>query len=143
MTPKWTNYGTGIPIVGKEITPTNVTGSSCLINFRGTNKIPTLTMLAHSEEGEHNFSHNATFVDKDNRPTYEIESGSYREISGKVKNIKKSQFKGHKEKFEKITYISKIGIYDEQKNLIAVATLANPVKKREGRDFTFKLRMDF
>ena len=33
--------------------------------------------------------------------------------------------------FGKQTFISKIGIYDEQQNLIAVASLANPVKKKE------------
>ena len=37
-------------------------------------------------------------------------------------------------KFEKIVYISKIGVYDDQKNLIAVAKLARPVKKSEDRE---------
>ena len=41
------------------------------------------------------------------------------------------------------SFISKIGIYDEKKNLIGVAKLATPVKKTEERDFTFKLKLDF
>jgi hypothetical protein len=45
--------------------------------------------------------------------------------------------------FKKITYIRKIGIYDENKNLIAIANVAEPVKKTEDRDLTFKLRLDF
>ena len=44
--------------------------------------------------------------------------------------------------FKKQTYISKIGIYDENKNLIGVAKLATPVKKTEERDLTFKLKLD-
>ena len=44
--------------------------------------------------------------------------------------------------FEKTTYISKIGIYDENENLIAVAKPATPVKKTAERDFTFKLKLD-
>jgi hypothetical protein len=36
-----------------------------------------------------------------------------------------------------------VGIYDKDKNLIAIASLANPVKKTEKRDFMFKLRLDF
>jgi hypothetical protein len=60
-----------------------------------------------------------------------------------AKNIKKSNFEGHIEDYEKITYITKVGIYDEYKNLIAIATLANPVKKTENLDYTIKLKMDF
>jgi hypothetical protein len=44
--------------------------------------------------------------------------------------------------FKKITYISKIGIYDEYKNLIGIATVATPVKKEEEIDYTFKLKLD-
>ena len=33
--------------------------------------------------------------------------------------------------------------YDYQKNLIAVANLATPIKKNSERDFTFKLKLDF
>jgi hypothetical protein len=61
----------------------------------------------------------------------------------KIKNIASSSYKTHKESFEKTTYISKIGLYDKDKNLIAVAKLANPVKKTEEREYTFKLKLDF
>ena len=44
--------------------------------------------------------------------------------------------------FEKVTYISKIAIYDEHKNVIAVAKVANPVKKTLEKDYTFKLKID-
>ena len=44
--------------------------------------------------------------------------------------------------FEKQTFISRIGIYDKDKNLIGVAKVANPVKKTEDREFTFKLKLD-
>ena len=38
--------------------------------------------------------------------------------------------------------ISKIGIYDENKNLIGVATLSNPILKKENEDLTFKMKLD-
>jgi hypothetical protein len=44
--------------------------------------------------------------------------------------------------FRKETYISKIGIYDDQKNLIGIAKMATPVRKRENDQFTFKLKLD-
>ena len=68
---------------------------------------------------------------------------TYEESPGTIKNIKKSKYKYFEESYEGIVYITKIGIYDEDKNLIAVASLANPVKKTEIRDYTFKLKMDF
>ena len=40
------------------------------------------------------------------------------------------------------TFISKIGIYDENKNLIAIAKLATPLRKEEKDEFVFKLKLD-
>ena len=45
--------------------------------------------------------------------------------------------------FKKQTFISKIGIYDEHRNLVGVAKVATPVKKAEDRDLTFKLKLDY
>ena len=100
-------------------------------------------MMAHAKLGELNYSHNPTFVENANQLSASISSREFTEIAGKIKNIKKSDFEGHEEEFENITYISKIGIYDEDQNLIAIASLANPVKKTELTEYTFKLRMDF
>tara|TARA_R100001509_G_scaffold73906_1_gene41227 strand:+ start:176 stop:304 length:129 start_codon:yes stop_codon:yes gene_type:complete len=41
-----------------------------------------------------------------------------------------------------VTYISSIGIYDKDQNLIAVAKVANPIRKLESEDYTFKLKLD-
>ena len=57
-------------------------------------------------------------------------------------NTISSSFYNYEERFKHQTFISKIGIYDEKKNLIAVANLATPIKKTAERDFTFKLKLD-
>ena len=44
--------------------------------------------------------------------------------------------------FEKQVFISEIGIYDKEKNLLGIAKLANPVTKKESQDYTFKLKLD-
>ena len=44
--------------------------------------------------------------------------------------------------FERQTFITKIGIYDDEKNLIGIANLATPVKKKENQEYTFKLKLD-
>jgi hypothetical protein len=48
----------------------------------------------------------------------------------------------HSESFKRQTFITKIGIYDKEKNLIAIANMARAVKKTEDRDLTFKLKLD-
>ena len=59
-----------------------------------------------------------------------------------IKNIVSGAYSPQSASFAKETYISKIGIYDEDRNLIAIAKMATPVKKTEDRDFTFKLKLD-
>ena len=70
-------------------------------------------------------------------------SSSYSEPKREIKNITKSRFDHHSASFESTTFISKVGIYDENKNLIAIATLAKPIKKTPTRDYMIKMRMDF
>ena len=141
--PSWLTFGTGLPEIGKSTNYGTITNPSYEIKFRGTNKIPTLTMMAHAEKGELNYSNNPTFIDKEKPLVYQVSTNSFSTRPGKIKNIKKSKYKTHKEDFENTVFISKIGIYDKDKNLLAIATLANPVKKTEIDDYTFKLRLDF
>ena len=86
-----------------------------------------------------------------NNPTY-IESGSYSYSSSslhfkeseeiKIKKINKSPFISGSAEFEKETYITRIGMYDKDKKLIAIGSLANPVRKTENREYVFKLTFD-
>ena len=84
-----------------------------------------------------------TFIEKDNQLTASVTTKLYKEVPGKIKNTVKSRYTNHNEEFDSRTYISKVGIYDEDYNLIAIAKLANPVKKTENKGYTFKLKMDF
>ena len=70
-------------------------------------------------------------------------SAIYEEYDKKlVKNIVKSTYNNYTASFQRETYISEIGIYDDNKNLIAIAKLATPIKKTEEKDYTFKLKVD-
>ena len=59
-----------------------------------------------------------------------------------IKNSVSSSYNDPTGSFEKVTYISKIGIYDKDKNLIAIATPSTPIKKTQNRNLTFKLKLD-
>ena len=143
--PSWLNFGTGIPVVGADLPATQgkVRNSSYKINFKGVNKIPTMTMFAYANKGEFNYSNNPSFLVLDSNKTNVITSSSYEEPMREIKNIAKSDNDHVSASFENVTYISKVGIYDERKNLIAIATLANPIKKTPGRDYMIKMRLDF
>ena len=115
--------------------------SSYKIEFDGVNYIDTMTMFAHAKENQLNFSNNPTFLTSS--ITAVSSSDIYHEdAKHEIKNIVSSSYKGHDENFKPVTYISKVGIYDADKNLIAIASLANPVRKLEDRGYTFKLKLD-
>jgi len=59
-----------------------------------------------------------------------------------IKNIVSSSYVDVTPDFKKTTYISKVAIYDEDKNLIGIAKVATPVRKTEEKQYTFKLKLD-
>ena len=59
-----------------------------------------------------------------------------------MKNTVSSSYSNHNENFNRQVYISKVAVYDEYKNLIGIATLANPVLKEEDQDLAFKIKLD-
>jgi len=136
--PKWLYfYTTGSNNVGL------VPSSSFSIDFDGTEQIPTITMLTHAKIGEFNHSNNPTFIDHNQILTPLSSSTTYREKSEiTIKNTVPATYNEVKPIFEKTVFISKIGIYDEEKNLIAVAKLATPVRKRESDSISIKIKLD-
>lgn len=128
--------------------PTDTSSGSAYsysFDFKGTTYVPVLTMLAHAPKGELNHSNNPTFIDKtsQNLNVYYSSSYSFSEAENTIKNTVSASYTDPEPNFKKTTYITKVGIYDENKNLIGIANLAEPVKKTEDRDLTFKLRVDF
>ena len=70
-------------------------------------------------------------------------SSTFEENSDRtIKNTVSSSFDGYEAPFERQVYVSRVAIYDENKNLIGVATLANPVLKKETQDLSFKVKLD-
>ena len=138
--PKWIYWGAGL-----NIHPNITFSSSYDIKFDGVNYVNTVTMFAHAEKGELNHSNNPTYVKYEQKSYIDpiISINSYEEYAkNEIKNTVKYPYENFSGSLEKQTYISKIGIYDENKNLIAIAKLAKPIRKNENRDFTFKLKLD-
>ena len=117
--------------------------SSYFLGYSGSHKIPTMTLFAHAGKGELNHSNNPTYLDKTSQIFLTSGSNGYQQNpDADIKNIVSSSYPDPTGSFEKTTYISKIGIYDKNKNLIGIAKVATPVKKTVERDFTFKIKLD-
>ena len=138
VSPAWIYYGVGAQD-GKTISNQE---SAWSLNFRGTSKTQVMTMFASAPKGFINHSNNPTFVSYADTKQPQTGSDFYMQPSPSIKNVVSSSFSDPTPPFKKETYISKIGIYDDNKNLIAIAKLATPVKKTEERDLTFKLKLD-
>jgi len=122
---------------------TKVSDSSFILDFEGTEKIPTITMFAKSDRGEHNYSNNPTFIKSGQITTPTTGSNFIQEPSNlAIKNIVPSSYEDVEPPFEKITYISKVAIYDKDKNLIGIAKLANPIKKKQNDNIAIKMKLD-
>jgi len=131
--PRWQFFGT---------TKTGIPSSSFAVEFEGTQDVPTMTMFAHADKGELNNSTNPTFVVSGSDVVQTTGSYEYIENSElEIKNVTATAF-NTSGSFEKSTYISTVGIFDDEKNLIATAKLAKPLRKRERDSYTFKLKLD-
>jgi len=140
---KWYYYLAGIQ-GNIEYSANTLPSSSFHLHFESTSEVNTKLMFCTAPRGELNQSENPTFYTKDSHKPIEFTGSvsSFREPVRIIKNITSASYQDPTAPFEKTTYISKIGLYDEDKNLIAIASLARPVKKTESRDITFKLKLD-
>tara|TARA_R110002110_G_scaffold57127_16_gene163641 strand:+ start:1205 stop:2302 length:1098 start_codon:yes stop_codon:yes gene_type:complete len=122
------------------------TASLFSVSYEGTQKIPTTTMFATAQPGDLNNSLNPTFISSsaaDWKARTSVSDAGYIEPQNtSIKNTIKSQYCNYEDEFQKQTFITEIGIFDKDKNLIGVAKLANPVEKKETDNYTFKLKLD-
>lgn len=139
-TPKWMYFAS----TGSTGVSENLPSSSFDIYFQGTQYVNTVTMLCNAGKGEYNYSNNPTFLDYGQNIS--SNTGSYEYIEKddiSIKNIVKTNWEEPTGSFQKITYIDKVLIWDENKNLIAIAKLAVPLRKREQDAYSIKIKFDF
>ncbi|HHZ96777.1 MAG TPA: hypothetical protein EYN67_14790 [Flavobacteriales bacterium] len=154
--PKWIYWGAGMNdgvtqnSTNNETSTENLTSASYSITFEGETKTQVMTMYAHARRGEANYSNNPTFLEYGQAEMKYTSSHVYEENPSRLmKNTVSSAYgtgaiaSGYTASFQRQVYISKIGVYDKDYNLIGVATLGSPVLKKEDEDLAFKLKMDF
>ena len=142
--PKWINFGAGAEEADKR--PTVGSGFDNVsfdLSFKGHTETQTLTMFAHARKGEVNYSNNPTFIEKGQTFTEFTSSQVYEQRDDiRIKNTVSSSYSDYLAPFERQVYVSRVAIYDNNKSLIGIATLSNPVLKKEAQDISFKLKLD-
>jgi len=97
-------------------------GTKTAMTFQNITNINSTLIFCRSTADEFNYSSNPTFTDSNNRIVV-IEEGS--------------------ESQRTVTFPTTVGLYDANSNLLAVAKLSRPVEKRDDKDVTFRIRLDF
>jgi hypothetical protein len=117
--------------------------ASFKLGFDGVTTTEVITMYAHARRGEVNYSNNPTFLKYNQKQLNFTSSHVFEENPTRlIKNTVSSSHPGYAANFKRQVYISQIAVYDDNKNLIGIATLPNPVLKEEDQDVSFKLKID-
>lgn len=143
----WLNYGTTLNDsqilfnAGNASVVNSLARASYDLNFKGVNYINSMTMFAHARKGHLNHSNNPTYRDLEFTRVNQTGPGlTFGEGPSDIANIVSGSHVSSS--FDKTTYISKVHIYDNQGNLIAITSLAKPIKKTLQDEFTFKMKLD-
>tara|TARA_R100000458_G_C8255981_1_gene232121 strand:+ start:40 stop:1359 length:1320 start_codon:yes stop_codon:yes gene_type:complete len=142
--PRWVDFAAGAQDgANTRTTAATFSSASFDISFKGHTETQVMTMFAHAKRGQVNYSNNPTFLTYGQARVAFSSSAVYEESSDIIiKNTVSSSHVGYNAPFKRQVYISRIGIYDDKKNLIGIATLANPVLKEDDRDYAFKIKLD-
>jgi len=142
--PTWCLFGAGAQDgVNTDTAGVNFAKVAFGLSFKGTTETPVMTMFAHAKKGEVNYSNNPSFIKYGQDLLNFTSSHVYEENSERLlANTVSSSYTDYSASFKRQVYVSRVGIYDENKKLIGVATLASPVLKEEDQDLAFKLRLD-
>ena len=98
-------------------------GSNTASTFQNVTNINSTLLFCRATADEFNYSSNPTFVDADGRIVV-IDSGQ-------------------EDTQRAFSFITTVGMYDANDNLLAVAKLSRPIEKNDEKDLTVRIRLDF
>lgn len=98
-------------------------GTLSAMVFQNVTNINSTLIFCRASADEFNYSSNPTYVDSSSRLIV-IDEGQ--------ESTQKS-----------FTFVTSIGLYDANDNMLAVAKLSRPVEKNDEKDVTFRVRLDY
>jgi hypothetical protein len=121
--PDFVTSGSIDDIVNHIATSRFSSGSLTTMTFQNNTQINSTIVFCRATADEFNYSTNPTYTDTDGRLVV-IDSGQ--------------------EGFQKsFSFITSVGLFDANDELLAVAKLSRPVEKNDEKDLTFRVRLDF
>jgi hypothetical protein len=91
------------------------------LTFQNVTNINSTLVFCRATADEFNYSANPTFTDADGNIIVIDDPTTDRTFS----------------------YITTVGLYDANDNLLAVAKMSRPIEKNDEKDLTFRVRLDF
>jgi hypothetical protein len=142
--PKWIYFGAGANDGNtRAATAASFGNGSYKLSFKGITETQVLTMFAKAKKGEVNYSNNPSFLQYNQQKIFNTSSNVYQEKSDlQLVNFVSSSYTDYNAPFKRQVYISRIGIYDKNRNLIGIATMGSPVLKQDDQELAFKLKID-
>lgn len=98
-------------------------GSNTVMTYQNNTQINSTLVFCRATADEFNYSTNPTYTDANGRIIV---------IDETQQNIQKS-----------FSFVSTVGLFDANDELLAVAKLSRPVEKNDEKDLTFRVRLDF
>jgi len=98
-------------------------GTLTAMTFQNQTIINSTLVFARATADEFNYSSNKTFTNTENRIVVIDE--------------------GQEDVQQTFTFVTSVGLYDANNNLLAVAKLSRPIEKNPEKDITFRIRLDF
>lgn len=98
-------------------------GSLTAITFQNVTNINSTLIFCRASADEFNYSSNPSFVDSENRIVV-IDAGQ--------EDVQQT-----------FTFLTTVGLYDANDNLLAVAKTSRPIEKSPERDVTLRIRLDY
>jgi len=142
--PSWLYYAVGANDGMDQTTlAADYTSASYSLDFKGHTETQVITMYAHARRGEANYSNNPTFLKYGQNKLEYTSSQVYEQRDDVlIKNTTTSSYSDYSASFGRQVYISKVAVYDKYKNILGIATISNPVLKKEDQDISFKIKLD-
>jgi hypothetical protein len=98
-------------------------GTLTAMTFQNITNINSSLIFCRATADEFNYSSNISYTDADNR----------------IRVIDE----GQEDTQRSFSFVTSVGMYDANDNLLAVAKLSRPVEKNDEKDVTFRIRLDF
>jgi hypothetical protein len=97
-------------------------GSNTAITFQNVTNINSTLLFCRATADEFNYSSNPTYIESDGRITV-IDEGQDQQKA--------------------FSFVTTVGLYDANDNLLAVAKMSRPIEKNDEKDLTVRVRLDF